>query len=145
MQITSPIEPVDVENPIAGLPNLNTKQLTLYMRVDQSIGLDRLEMLITDSFDEVNRQLETFIAKTVEASPPVELTKKQNRTYIRAVLYETSARLSELYVDYDTASSGRTRDEKQVDIVNKPQRMRREVQHCIAILRNISANRVRLL
>jgi len=145
MQITNPTGPVDVDNPIEGLPGINTQQLTLYVRIDQSLGSDRLQGLIADAFDAVNRQLNEFLAKTIDATPPVALTDRQIRIYTRAVLHEASAKISEQYVDFDTASTGRTRDEKQVDIVNKPQRMRREVQHCIAALRGITANRVKLL
>ncbi len=145
MLVTAPIDPIDCPNPITGLPGVSTGDLTLNMRVDQSIGSDRLQSLIANAYDEVNAELVDFINSTVMATTPIALNDLQKRLYIRAVLHEASAMFSEQYVDYDTASNGRTRDEKQVSIVDKPQRMRRVVNHCIAALRNIPRNRVRLI
>ena len=145
MLITTPLDSNDIANPIDGLPPVNVLELNQIMRVDESLGGIRLASHIEMAMDTVNGQLDSFFNLTVYHQPAIALTDLQKRIYKRAVLHESCALVTDQYVDFDTASSGRMREEKQVQITNKSQRMRRIVNHCIADLTGKPRNRVKLI
>lgn len=145
MLVTSQVENKQIANVIDGLPSLNLIELSKVMRIDSSLGEIRLETFIIDAMDTINGELESFIESTVLHLPPIELTPKQTRTYKRALMHEACALMTDQYVDFDTASSSRMREEKQHEIVDKSQRMRRIVNHCIADLTGRPRNRIKLV
>lgn len=147
MLITGQITPKNIDNPISGLPSINILELNDVMRVDQSLGDVRLKFHIETAFDTINGQLEPWldsIIAEIAITPATRKGQRFTRAYKRAVLHETCALVSDQNADLDTASSSRMREEKQIHIVDKPQRMRRIVQHAIADLTGRTRNRVKL-
>lgn len=57
MLINQQIENKSVANPIAALPSVSTTDLVELMRIDKTMGNDRISSYITDAYDIINTQL----------------------------------------------------------------------------------------
>lgn len=177
MLINQQIENQAVSNPIMGLPSVSTLELIQLMRIDKTIGTDRVASYIADAYDIINGQIPYLDSLGLggvinncftcpwESSPGsishhhrlpnftehiVNLPTLQQRisqplwqrTYKRAVLNEAAALLCENYEDFDTIGQGSVRGE---NLRQKPNSLRRIVNHCIADLTGQRRNRIKLL
>lgn len=133
MLLNEKVENKEVVNPHVDYPNITIDLLLRTVRLDKSKGNDLLEDKVLLAMDTINGEL------------PIDFeinTETQKRKYIRAVCYEASALICEENLDFDTASAGQDRGERQLD---KLQSLRRTVQHTIADLLGKTRNRVKLV
>lgn len=133
MLVHAPVENSLVANVQPELPSIPVLQLTAVTRTDQSMGETFLVEKIRHAMDIINRQI---------MDEPLPLNADKERCYVRAVLHEAAALISEDNADYDTTASGQDRSELTS---NKAQHLRRIVNHCIADIIGRSRNRVRLI
>lgn len=133
MLVHAPVENSLVANVQYGLPSIPVLDLATVTRVDSNMGEDFLVEKIRHAMDIINRQI---------MDEPLPLNESKERFYVRAVLHEAAALISEDNADYDTTASGQDRGDT---ITTKAQRLRRIVNHCIADLTRRPRNRVRLI
>lgn len=57
MLINQQINHTEVANPIDGLPSFSTTDLVALMRIDKTMGSDRIAGYISDAYDNINEQL----------------------------------------------------------------------------------------
>ena len=57
MLINQQINHAEVPNPIAGLPSVSTTDLVQMMRIDKTMGSDRIAGYISDAYDNINAQI----------------------------------------------------------------------------------------
>ena len=122
-----------VVNVELGLPSISVLQLAAVTRTDNSMGEAFLIEKIRHAMDIINHQIKDVL---------LPLSAAKERFYIRAVLHEAAALISEDNADYDTTATGQDRGET---ITNKAQRLRRIVNHNIADMKGQTRNRVRLV
>lgn len=149
MLINQQVEAQDVPNPYSFLPSINTQDLIDTMRVDKTMGTPRIAEYIMTAYDNINRQLCCkYLRPGFWINPPAQFGRAclnishWQRTYQRAVRYEASALMADDYLDFDTTGSGLARGE---NTLQKSDRLRRIVNHCIADLTDKPRNRVRLV
>jgi hypothetical protein len=133
MLVNAPIQPHVEINTQSGLPSVELSRLSEVTRIDNNMGESFLVEKIRHAMDVINRQI---------MDVPLPLNIAQERFYVRAVLFEAGALISEENADFDTTSNGQDRAEM---VSNKAQRLRRLVNHCIADLTGRTRNRVRLI
>ena len=134
MLVNAPInDQVVVENTRLNLPSIQLSRLSDVTRIDNNMGESFLVEKIRHAMDVINRQV---------MDVPLPLNEAKERFYVRAVLFEAGALISEENADFDTTSSGQDRAET---VSNKAQRLRRLVNHCIADLTERRRNRVTLV
>lgn len=133
MLVNAPIQSEVVANTTTGLPAIQAQRLSEVTRIDNSMGQQYLVEKIRHAMDVINGQI---------MDVPLPLNESKERFYVRAVLYEAGALISEEHTDYDTTASGQDRSEMTS---NKAQRLRRMVNHCIADLTGHRRNRVKLI
>lgn len=146
MLINQQVEAQNVPNPYSHLPSVSTDDMVQLMRIDKTIGSERIAGYINDAYDTVHGDLPVsiFSLLTLErhlADNRVILATFQ-RTYRRAVMNEAAALIADNYVDYDTTSQGAISGDVQL---TKSDRLRRIVSHCIADITGRRRNRVKLL
>lgn len=146
MLINQQVQAQDVPNPYAHLPSISTDDLVQLMRIDKTLGADRIAGYINDAYDTVNGYLPTacFSLYTLQrhlSDRRIDITIFE-RAYKRAVMNEAAALIADNYIDYDTTSQGATSSDAQL---NKPDRLRRIVSHCVADMTGRRRNRVTLL
>ena len=112
------------------------------MRVDNTLGTDRLAGYISDAYDMINRQLtiDCIVSNYLQAQPYQQ--ENWQRTYKRAVLNEATALIADNYADFDSTGQGVIRGD---NVASKSDNLRRIVNHCIADLTGRTRNRIRLL
>ena len=146
MLINQQVQAQNVPNPYAHLPSVNTDDMVQLMRIDKTLGADRIAGYIDNAYDTVNGDLPAtfFSLLTLQRHLADKRIKTGvfERTYKRAVMNEAAALISDNYVDYDTTSQGATSGEVQL---TKSERLRRIVSHCIADMTGRRRNRVKLL
>lgn len=120
-----------VTNPIASLPSISTTDLINLMRVDKTLGNERLANAIANAYVVVNSQVFPLKAN---------LCDDWQNLYKQAVLHEATALLCELHADFDTIGQGLARND-----VAKQDSLRRLVQHFIADMTGKPRNRITLL
>lgn len=154
------------DNPIMGLPIVTVQDVILLMRVDKTVGQERIANAILDAYDVVNGQIDSLLGNdntprtcVWEHAPTLyshhhklsDPTKKAVydskspffvRTYRRAVMAEAAALLADLYTDFDTIGQGYTRG---ANSEIKSDKLRRIVSHAIADLNGKKRNRINLL
>lgn len=133
MIVHAPVVNSLVANVQSGLPSIPVLDLKAVTRVDSNMGETFLVEKIRHAMDIINGQI-------MDVSLPLNAAKE--RSYVRAVLNEAAALISEDNADYDSTSTGQDRAEI---ISNKAQRLRRMVNHSIADIKGHSRNRVRLV
>lgn len=146
MLINQQVQAQNVPNHYAHLPSVSTDDMVQLMRIDKTLGADRIAGYINDSYDTVNGELPAtfFSLLTLQRhlSDKRIRTRVFERTYKRAVMNEAAALIADNYVDYDTTSQGVTSGDVQL---TKSGRLRRIVSHCIADMTGRRRNRVTLL
>lgn len=135
MLINSPVTESTISNPVADWPSISTSDLTQVARIDKSLGQPYLQAKIEHAYDLINGQL----ALRLILPPEDDFAR---RTYIRAVIHEAAALISEEHLDFDSSGDGLIRGEA---MRAKGQMLRRIVNHCIADLTSRPRNRVRLV
>lgn len=146
MLINQQVQPQNVPNHYAHLPSVDTDDLVQLMRIDKTIGADRIAGYINDAYDTVNGDLPAAIFSLLTLQR--HLFDKRinqdtfNRTYTRAVMNEAAALVADNYVDYDTTSQGALSGDVQL---TKSDRLRRIVSHCIADMTGRRRNRITLI
>lgn len=133
MLVHAELENSLVANVQSGLPSIPLLDLPKLTRVDKNMGEDFLVEKIRHAMDILNLQIKDEM---------LPLNADKERCYVRAVLHEAAALISEDNADYDTTASGQDRGET---ITTKAQRMRRIVNHCVADITGKPRNRVRLI
>lgn len=133
MIVHAPVANSLVANFQSGLPSIPVLDLKAVTRIDSNMGESFLVEKIRHAMDIINGQI-------MDVSLPLNAAKE--RFYVRAVLHEAAALISEDNADYDSTSTGQDRAEI---ISNKAQRLRRMVNHSIADIKGHSRNRVRLV
>lgn len=121
-----------VTNPIASLPSISTTDLINLMRVDKTLGNERLANAIANAYVVVNPQVFPF--------KPNLCDDYWQNLYKQAVLHEATALLCELHADFDTIGQGLARAD-----IAKQDSLRRQVQHFIADMTGKPRNRITLL
>ncbi len=133
MLINAPIQTEVVANTQSGLPSIELGKLSEVTRIDKSMGESYLVEKIRHAMDVINQQV---------MDVPLPLNEAKERFYVRAVLYEAGALISEENTDYDTTATGQDRSDMTS---SKAQRLRRLVNHAIADLTARRRNRVKLI
>lgn len=139
MLINQQTTPVTVQNPLPFFPNLTTTDLVDLMRVDKTLGNDRLANAIANAYVVVNGQI-CLVDLRYRFGTPERIPNIWLHLYKQAILHEATAQLCELHADFDTIGQGLVRGD-----VAKADSLRRLVQHFIADMNGSSRNRVRLL
>ena len=146
MLINEQVHAQNVPNHYAHLPSVSTDDMVQLMRIDKTLGADRIAGYINDAYDTVNGDLPTVFFSLITLQRHLFDHRMErgtfNRTYKRAVMNEAAALIADNYIDYDTTSQGSIRGENQLA---KSDRLRRIVSHCIADLTGRRRNRVKLL
>lgn len=146
MLINQQVQAKNVPNHYAHLPSVSTEDMVQLMRIDKTLGADRIAGYIDNAYDTINGELPAsfFSLLTLQR----HLSKKPlrtdifERTYKRAIMNEAAALIADNYVDYDTTSQGAISGDVQL---TKSDRLRRIVSHCIADMTGRRRNRVKLL
>lgn len=133
MLVHAPVENSLVSNVQSGLPSIPLLDLKAVTRVDSNMGEAFLVEKIRHAMDIINPQIKDV---------PLPLNESKERFYVRAVLHEAAALISEDNADYDTTASGQDRGDT---ITTKAQKLRRIVNHCVADITGKPRNRVRLV
>lgn len=146
MLINQQVQAQNVPNHYAHLPSVSTEDMVQLMRIDKTIGADRIAGYIDNAYDTVNGDLPAtfFSLLTLQRhlADKRMLPDKFARTYKRAIMNEAAALIADNYVDYDTTSQGAISGDVQL---TKSDRLRRVVSHCIADMTGRRRNRVKLL
>lgn len=146
MLINQQVQAQNVPNPYAHLPSVSTDDMVQLMRIDKTLGADRIAGYINDAYDTINGELPAtfFSLLTIQRHLSEKRIHKDtfDRTYKRAVMNEAAALIADNYVDYDTTSQGAISGDVQL---TKSDRLRRIVSHCIADMTGRRRNRVALL
>lgn len=146
MLINQQVQAQNVPNPYGHLPSVGTDDMVQLMRIDKTLGSERIAGYISDAYDTVNGDLPAtfFSLLTLQRHMSVSRTKPDifNRTYKRAIMNEAAALIADNYIDYDTTSQGAISGEAQL---SKSDRLRRIVSHCIADMTGRRRNRVKLI
>lgn len=146
MLINQQVQAQNVPNPYAHLPSVNTDDMVQLMRIDKTLGAERIAGYINGAYDTVNGDLPApfFSLLTLQRHLSDKRIHKDtfDRTYKRAVMHEAAALIADNYVDYDTTSQGAISGDVQL---TKSDRLRRIVSHCIADMTGRRRNRVKLL
>ena len=146
MLINQQVQTQNAPNYYAHLPSVSTDDMVQLMRIDKTLGSDRIAGYINDAYDTVNGELPAsfFSLLTLQRhlSDKRILSSVFERTYRRAVMNEAAALIADNYVDYDTTSQGAISGDVQL---TKSDRLRRIVSHCIADMTGRRRNRVALL
>lgn len=135
MLINEQIHPTDIANPLPHLPSVRTDELIKVMRVDKTLGDERIGFAILTAYHTVHGELcdnhlqGDFIPD-----------KRWADNYRLAVMCEATAFLGENHADFDTIGQGLTRADH-----DKPDSLRRMASHAIADMTGRTRNRVRLL
>lgn len=132
MLINEQTQTLIVPNFDKDLPSISTTDLILLMRIDKTLGKERIASAINNAYLIINRQL-TSQAKTLK-------TAESEHLYTQAVMHEAAALLIDNHADFDTLGQGISRSEN-----DKSNALRRLAQHFIADLVGISRNRIKLL
>lgn len=146
MLINEQVQAQNVPNYYAHLPSVSTEDMVQLMRIDKTLGTERIAGYINDAYDTVHGDLPVsiFSLLTLErhlSDKKIDLATFR-RTYKRAVMNEAAALIADNYIDYDTTSQGAIRGEAAL---SKSDRLRRIVSHCIADMTGRRRNRVKLL
>ena len=144
--INQQVQAKHVPNHYAHLPSVSTEDMVQLMRIDKTLGADRIAGYIDNAYDTINGELPAsfFSLLTLQR----HLSEKRlrtdifERTYKRAIMNEAAALIADNYVDYDTTSQGAISGDVQL---TKSDRLRRIVSHCIADMTGRRRNRVKLL
>lgn len=146
MLINQQVQAQNVINPYVHLPSVSTDDMVQLMRIDKTIGAERIAGYISDAYDTVNGDLPAtlFSFITFQRHLAVQRIEQDtfNRTYKRAIMNEAAAIFADNYVDYDTTSQGAISGEAQL---TKSDRLRRIVSHCIADMTGRRRNRIKLI
>ena len=146
MLINQQVQAQNVPNHYAHLPSVSTEDMVQLMRIDKTLGADRIAGYIDNAYDTVNGDLPAtfFSLLTLQRhlADKRMLPDKFARTYKRAIMNEAAALIADNYVDYDTTSQGAISSDVQL---TKSDRLRRVVSHCIADMTGRRRNRVKLL
>lgn len=146
MLINQQIQAQNVPNHYAHLPSVNTDDMVQLMRIDKTLGAERIAGYINDAYDTVNGDLPATFFSLLTLQRYLFQKKINegtfNRTYKRAVMNAAAALIADNYVDYDTTSQGAISGDVQL---TKSDRLRRIVSHCIADMTGRRRNRVTLL
>ena len=146
MLINQPVESTTVLNPYSHLPSISTDDMIQLMRIDKTIGVQRITGYIVTAYDIVNGELPAtlFSLLTLERHLSTKRIDRDtfDRTYKRAVMHEAAALVADNYVDYDTTSQGAISGDVQL---TKSDRLRRIVSHSNADMTGRRRNRVKLL
>ncbi len=146
MLINQQVQTQNVPNHYAHLPSVSTEDMVQLMRIDKTLGADRIAGYIDNAYDTVNGDLPAtfFSLLTLQRhlADKRMLPDKFARTYKRAIMNEAAALIADNYVDYDTTSQGAISGDVQL---TKSDRLRRVVSHCIADMTGRRRNRVKLL
>lgn len=146
MLINQQVQAQNVPNHYAHLPSVSTEDMVQLMRIDKTLGADRIAGYIDNAYDTVNGDLPAtfFSLLTLQRHLADKriLPDKFARTYKRAIMNEAAALITDNYVDYDTTSQGAISGDVQL---TKSDRLRRVVSHCIADMTGRRRNRVKLL
>lgn len=146
MLINQQVQAQNVPNHYAHLPSVSTEDMVQLMRIDKTLGADRIAGYIDNAYDTVNGDLPAtfFSLLTLQRhlADKRMLPDKFARTYKRAIMNEAAALIADNYVDYDTTSQGAISGDV---LLTKSDRLRRVVSHCIADMTGRRRNRVKLL
>lgn len=146
MLINQQVQAQNVPNHYAHLPSVSTEDMVQLMRIDKTLGADRIAGYIDNAYDTVNGDLPAtfFSLLTLQRhlADKRMLPDKFARTYKRAIMNEAAALIADNYIDYDTTSQGAISGDVQL---TKSDRLRRVVSHCIADMTGRRRNRVKLL
>jgi len=146
MLINQQVQSKNVLNPCAHLPSISTDDMVELMRIDKTIGVERIAGYIVNAYDTVNGDLPAtlFSLLTLERHLSTKRIDRDTfeRAYKRAVMHEAAALAADNYVDYDTTSQGAISGDVQL---TKSDRLRRVVSHSIADMTGRRRNRVKLL
>ena len=146
MLINQQVQAQNVPNHYAHLPSVSTEDMVQLMRIDKTLGADRIAGYIDNAYDTVNGDLPAtfFSLLTLQRhlADKRMLPDKFARTYKRAIMNEAAALIADNYVDYDTTSQGAISGDVQL---TKSDRLRRIVSHSIADMTGRRRNRVKLL
>lgn len=154
MLINEQTTPIAVPNFDERLPSVSTTDLINLMRVDKTLGNERLAGAISNAYNVINGELDRLlphlffggVVHTNACCPPRAVPQIDINSahfvhlYRQAVLHETTAQLNDLHSDFDTIGNGLTRTD-----VTKSDSLRRQVQHLLADMTGRPRNRVRLL
>lgn len=153
MLINQQVQAKNVPNHYAHLPSVSTEDMVQLMRIDKTLGADRIAGYIANAYDTINGELPAsfFSLLTLQRHLSEKRLRTDNfertykhfeRTYKRAIMNEAAALIADNYVDYDTTSQGAISGDVQL---TKSDRLRRIVSHCIADMTGRRRNRVKLL
>lgn len=146
MLINEQVQAQNIPNHYAHLPSVSTEDMVQLMRIDKTLGYERIAGYVNDAYDTINGELPAglFSLLTLERHLAIKNINLDTfrRTYKRAVMNEAAALVADNYVDYDTTSQGAIRGEASL---SKSDRLRRIVSHCIADITGRRRNRVKLL
>lgn len=146
MLINEQIQAQTVQNPYSHLPSVSTGDMVQLMRIDKTLGSERIAGYINDAYDTVNGDLPVACFSLITLDRHLSLNRLNvvifRRTYKRAIMNEAAALIADNYIDYDTTSQGTIRAEAAL---SKSDRLRRIVSHCIADMTGRRRNRVTLL
>ena len=144
--INQQVQAKNVPNHYAHLPSVSTEDMVQLMRIDKTLGVDRIAGYIDNAYDTVNGDLPAtfFSLLTLEQHLSTKRIDRDtfDRAYKRAVMHEAAALAADNYVDYDTTSQGAISGDVQL---TKSDRLRRVVSHSIADMTGCRRNRVKLL
>ena len=144
--INQQVQAKNVPNHYAHLPSVSTEDMVQLMRIDKTLGVDRIAGYIDNAYDTVNGDLPAtfFSLLTLEQHLSTKRIDRDtfDRAYKRAVMHEAAALAADNYVDYDTTSQGAISGDVQL---TKSDRLRRVVSHSIADMTGRRRNRVKLL
>lgn len=137
------------------LPSVSTTDLINLMRVDKTLGNERLANAISHAYQVINGELDRLypswffgglfnhhLTNFFQPKTPSIDVKSTHFVYLyrQAVLHEATALLCELHADFDTIGQGLARAD-----IAKQDSLRRQVQHFIADMTGKPRNRITLL
>lgn len=146
MLINEQVQAQTVINPYSFLPSVSTEDMVQLMRIDKTLGSDRIASYINDAYDTIRGELPVGVFSLLTFERHLVIHRMDlvsfQRAYKRAIMNEAAALIADNYIDYDTTSQGAIRGEA---ILSKSDRLRRIVSHCIADMTGRRRNRVKLL
>lgn len=135
MLINEQIHATDIPNPLPHLPSVRTDELIKVMRVDKTLGDERIGFAILTAYKTVRGEL---CHHHLQADFVPD--KEWQDDYCLAVMCEAAAFLCENHADFDTIGQGLARTDN-----DKSDSLRRMASHAIADMTGKTRNRFRLL
>lgn len=141
--INQQIQSENVDNPCAVLPAVCVDDMVTLMRIDKTIGTERIAQYVLNAYDVINGVLprQMLLADYLAGFESYQ-QDFWRRAYKRAVMHEAAAQFIDAHPDYDTTGTGVIRSDNES---SKSDKFRRVCQHAIADMTGKPRNRIRLL